>query len=117
MFNLSAALAAVAATAATVSFSVPAEAAEPGVRTRLVSYADLDLGREADRTVLDGRIRRAAAFVCGPMGRELSPMLQVMACRTDAVADAEARMAIVVAQAQTGTELAQAGGSLTVAAR
>jgi UrcA family protein len=42
----------------------PAAASEVQVRSRAVSYADLDLAKPAGRATLDARIRAAARSVC-----------------------------------------------------
>ena len=42
----------------------PASAQDVQVRTRTVSYADLDLAKPAGRATLDARIRAAARSVC-----------------------------------------------------
>ncbi len=48
------------------SFALPSHAQGPTVeRSRIVSYADLDLSREADVRKLDRRIDRAVKQVCG----------------------------------------------------
>lgn len=44
--------------------AAPAKAAEAPVRTKIVSYADLDLGSPQGRKTLEFRIRKAAREVC-----------------------------------------------------
>ncbi len=48
------------------------KAAQEGVRAKVVSFADLDLSKEAGARTLLRRIRSAARDVCGPEGRELA---------------------------------------------
>ncbi|WP_129643136.1 UrcA family protein [Peristeroidobacter agariperforans] len=66
------------------------------VRTERVTYADLDLSRQADAQVLLGRIKKAAYRACGGDPRRhptytLTPRRTEMAfkdCREDAIARA-----------------------------
>ena len=99
-------LASLAALAALAAAASPA-AADPGAETlRLVervSYADLDLSREADAKRLLGRLRRAAADVCERGDVSLARLAQARSCREGALAIAIAELqAPLVARAYYG---------------
>lgn len=102
---------ALVATAVTVAASAPASAEMFAPKSVTVSYADLDLATADGKGRLDGRIGRAAAMVCGVSSRELAQERGIQACRTDAVADARAQIATVVAFNGAG------GGGIKVARR
>lgn len=78
--------------------TVPANAAtlDDTIRTRVVSYADLDLSSPAGRAVLDRRIRSAAHAVCQMGSNELAMNNAEYRCVRDAV-DGAAPKAIVTA--------------------
>ena len=80
MFFAFAALA--AATAIPAAANVPHD---PG--TRVVRYADLDLGSAAGRARLEQRIGAAVRAVCGaPLRGDLRSERAVRACRTETLA-------------------------------
>ncbi len=81
-------------------------------RSVKVGYADLNLASEAGQDRLDARIRRAAAIVCGSHASDLAATRADTACRIAATADAEARLATVVAMNDAGRS-----GAITVAMR
>jgi UrcA family protein len=59
-----------------------AVAAKPDVRTIAVRYGDLDLSRDEGVRVLYGRLRAAAANVCGPRTyRDLATLRLWRECR------------------------------------
>lgn len=105
---LSKSLFAVAALAASAAVVSPALAGVTGhVRTAIVSYADLDLTTEAGVDTLNGRIRRAAADVCGaPMPMSLLDFADMKACRAEAVASARRAAVTVIAAANSDDRLA-----------
>ncbi len=90
-----AALGAIAATFAIVSFASPAQA-----ETVSVSYRDLDLHSASGQTALRYRIKAAAAELCGPDAAPLRT--EARTCRRDAVARAMAS----IPAAQTATRVA-----------
>ncbi|HEY7797660.1 MAG TPA: UrcA family protein [Hyphomonadaceae bacterium] len=74
---------------------VPSAVAEPVVRSSVrVSYADLDLSREAGAYVLLQRIEAASQRVCGPRPspRNLKIHIHYQACYRDAVSQAVAEV-------------------------
>lgn len=73
----------IAAALIAVPFAAPAPAQEPlGQRTQVVSYADLDLARDADVRKLDRRIGRAIKDVCGTASDvDLEGKNEVRRCR------------------------------------
>jgi UrcA family protein len=75
--------------------TAPAAAAEPVVRSSVrVSYADLDLSREAGARALLERIEAASQRVCGPRPspRNLKINIHYRACYRDAVSQAVAEV-------------------------
>ena len=61
-------------------------ATDEEIRTRAVSYTDLNLSRPADMAVLRERIDRAAVYVCGPYNTgDLSRLARFKHCRVDAM--------------------------------
>ena len=71
-------LAAIVATSSSAAFAQPAES----VRTARVSYADLDLSREAGRATLEARITRTVSRLCAmPSGSDLDAAVRHRACR------------------------------------
>ena len=87
LFAVAAAAVALGTTAATVS---PAFAAERGV---LVQYEDLNLDSAAGRAVLDRRLDRASARVCGTAFiNELDIAAGVNACRAATIAAAREQL-------------------------
>ena len=84
----------------------PALAAPPEARTRIVSYADLNLASAAGRARLESRIERAVRAVCGsPIVWELRSFDRVQECRAEARADAAAQLRrgeVFIASAQPG---------------
>ena len=67
--------------------------AAPAAQTRIVTYADLDLGSAAGRATLDRRIGRAVRAVCGDAGiKDLNALRQVALCRDETRADAFAQL-------------------------
>jgi UrcA family protein len=94
------------ALAALGALAAPAAAAPAGEAFHLVqrvSYADLDLSKEADAQRLLNRLRRAAADVCESGDISLARQAQSRACRQSAMAMAVAELqAPLVAQAYYG---------------
>ena len=89
------ALAALAATAISVSASASVPRAEG---SRIVRYADLDLSAAAGRTRLERRLEAAARDLCGNAASgDLATASAVRACRT-------ATLAQVVRPATAGTQ-------------
>ena len=75
--------------------TAPAAVAEPVVRSSVrVSYADLDLSREAGARALLERIEAASQRVCGPRPspRNLRINIHFRACYRDAVSQAVAEV-------------------------
>jgi UrcA family protein len=61
-----------------------AVAAEPDIRTVAVRYGDLDLSRDEGVRALYGRLRAAAANVCGPRTyRDLATLRLWRECRDE----------------------------------
>lgn len=81
--------AALVATFVTVAMATPLRAQPVEVK---VAYGDLDVTSQAGATELHGRIYRAAAQVCGH--RTLSTLSSVAACRREAAAAAQGKVAI-----------------------
>ena len=76
-----------------VGTASPAIAAAPEVETRIVRYADLDLGSTAGRAALDRRIAGAVRAVCGRASiQDLNGLHQVELCRDEAEAGAYAQL-------------------------
>jgi UrcA family protein len=72
----------IAAALLAAPLATPASA-ETVERTRIVSYADLDLSRAGDVRKLDGRIGRAITEVCGTASEaDLEGRNEVRRCRT-----------------------------------
>lgn len=86
--------AALLATVVTIAAASPVRAEAVGVERveALVAYGDLDLRTEVGRATLDRRIRFAADTVCGPL--QPSTRFHVQSCRRDAVARAQANVAM-----------------------
>ena len=84
----------------------PALAAPPEAQTRIVSYADLDLGSAAGRARLEARIDRAVRAVCGRAAiKDLNALDQVLECRAESLADANAQLRrgeVLIAVARPG---------------
>lgn len=105
-----AAAAALAATAATVSF--PAFAGTPTVRVR---YSDLNLASADGATELKARVQRAAKSVCKNDGdKSLTARANAVECAK--VATANAMPQVELALANSGTQLAE-NSRVSVAAR
>jgi len=84
------------------ALAAPAAAAPTAEQVRLVervSYADLDLSKEADAQRLVNRLRRAAADVCENGDISLARQSQARACRQSAMA-----MAVAELQAPLGAQ-------------
>ena len=96
---------------------VPAVAADETPPTSKVRYRDLDLRSETDVRRLRSRVREAAISVCAQSGFTRTGMLwpaNARHCQDDAVATAEPRVQIAVAEAR-GTRLASVDmGEFTV---
>lgn len=101
---------AVAFAATAPAYAAPIDAAG-ATRSVTVHYDDLDLAAAAGRDMLDTRLRRAAAAVCGVPGEQLVNIMSTSQCRVAAVADARADLAIVFASND------RRGGSSIVVAR
>lgn len=73
----------IAAALLAAPFATPAEAQAPAAdRTQVVSYADLDLARDADQRKLDRRIGLAVKQVCGTASDvDLEGKNEVRRCR------------------------------------
>ena len=87
------ALAAAACTAAALSLTTPAAAADivvtPDAVTVRVSYADLNLASAAGRARLERRVAGAARSICGNYAtNDLRMFALVSECRADAIASA-----------------------------
>jgi hypothetical protein len=80
-------LAAIAVCTCLVSFSA---AADPGVKSISVSYADLDLSKPAGTQTLYARIKAAARRVCGPVDNYtfVTPSKTFRKCYEKSIADA-----------------------------
>ncbi len=61
-----------------------------------VSTRGLDLGRPADRRILDARIRRAADQACLARGAELSAQMDAARCRAEMIGDGASRVAALL---------------------
>lgn len=96
-------LAALAATAATVSFPAFATEAAP---TTEVRYADLNLATAGGAQALKARVERAAKRVCRIDGdRTLASAAQAKACTSIAIAKAMPQVELALANA--GTQVAE----------
>jgi UrcA family protein len=79
-------------------------AADPGVRSVVVHYGDLNLSTAAGARTLHARIRGAARFVCGEEGRSLHEQGMWRSCYRDAMANAIATVnSPLLSHAQSGT--------------
>lgn len=68
-----------------------------------VSYRDLDLSTDAGARILQQRVRRAAASVCGVFDqRDLPAVSHAMACRKMALQGAAPQMELALAAARSG---------------
>ena len=95
MFKTPLVLAASLLTAGTflTAAAAPAFAAPPAAQTRIVSYADLDLGSAAGRARLERRIDNAVRDVCGRAApTDLNGLALVQLCRAETLADATAQL-------------------------
>ena len=73
--------------------AAPTVAAPLEAKSRIVSYADLDLGSAAGRDRLEARIDRAVRAVCGRASvKDLNALDQVLSCRAEALEDANAQL-------------------------
>ncbi|RJF92894.1 UrcA family protein [Sphingomonas cavernae] len=89
-------------------YVAPATAQSPadGTNTRVVRYADLDLGTEKGRDALDRRIRVAVSAACGtassvdPEGKR-----EVRRCKADTLAHVAAQRDQAIASLQTAPTL------------
>ena len=71
------------------TLQVTAQAADPGLPSKRVSYADLDISKPAGAKVLYGRIEAAARQVCALIGyRDLGAMQRVNGCVDRAINNA-----------------------------
>jgi UrcA family protein len=96
--------------------STTSAAGEDAVQTAKVSYADLDLGTTQGSTVLQGRIKVAAAEVCGTARPvELKATDASRQCILGAVASAQPAFEQAVAAARHGS-VTVTGASLIVTA-
>jgi UrcA family protein len=101
MFHRSfSALAAVAMTAGTLAFAVPAQAA-PADDSVTISFGGLDLADPAYAARVDRRIRMAARDACGSTQRQPVEMMKRAAACEKAVV-AEAQGAVELASARQG---------------
>jgi len=83
--------------------ATPAMAAD-GEQSVVVSYADLDLTRAADRHALNLRIRAAATEICGirDYDHQLPQLQDVKTCAAGITNDVHPVVANVIAQAVSG---------------
>lgn len=85
-------------------YAVPAfaqDSAPQPERSRVVSFADLDLSSESGQSKLDRRIRAAANEVCGTASdADLEGKNDVRQCRTDTYKLASRQVAVAIASAQ-----------------
>lgn len=113
-------VAAVVASAATLTLATPAGAAQAPIEVTApsvaVSYADLDIRTRAGRQTLDARTRQAARLVCQPdLAGITAERLERRACYRDAVAGARGQVSAAVTAFARNRP---AGGrSVTVTAR
>jgi UrcA family protein len=85
--------------------------AEPVERTRIVSYADLDLTQASHIRRLDGRIGRAIAEVCGTASdTDLAGRNAVRRCRALVRESLAAERGQALAAAEKPTQVAIAAG-------
>lgn len=88
---------------------------EGGVPTTTVSYADLDLGSDAGRRTLEGRVARAASRLCTEQRRKsLDEELNERRCMSAALS--KARIDVEQAVANDTVRIASRS-SITVAAK
>ena len=84
-------------------YVVPAFAQDnpPPERSRVVSFADLDLASEAGQSKLDRRIRAAAKEVCGTASdADVEGKNDIRDCRADTYSQASRQVAVAIASAQ-----------------
>jgi UrcA family protein len=82
-------------TAAILTLTITAAQAGPAA---IVRFGDLDLSRPTDVQVLNGRIEKAAEFICDSLGGSRSSIYYnqwYARCVSNAVADTSARIASV----------------------
>jgi UrcA family protein len=98
--------------------STASAAGDDGIQTARVSYADLDLTNSRGANALEGRIKIAAAGLCGAgtaRPAELTEIEASKACMVGAIASAQPAFNQAVAAARSGT-VTVVGASLIVAA-
>lgn len=107
------ALFASAAVAATLLVAVAPASAQ--IRTRAVSYADLNLESDAGVKTLNHRVKAAARIVCGttraPGYAEVKDMMD---CRERAMSSANRAVVTVLAAVKSGDQLALRSGTISV---
>lgn len=84
-----------AAFAFTAALAAPVSAAAPA--SAKVAYGDLNLSSEKGRAILDRRIERAVANVCGGAARDLDTKAAIRACKTTAMKSAAKSRDLAVA--------------------
>ncbi len=111
-----AALAATVATATLGFAAAPASTAEPDAgRTATVRHADLDLASAAGVATLGRRVKLAVTTVCGRADpRDLTAQEQEKTCRAHALASAEPGVQLAIADARSGTRMAQNDRGATI---
>lgn len=72
----------------TCALQAPVASAEQTAATRVVAYADLDLGTAAGAAALYERLRLAAREVCGEPVRSAAALLLQTKCRRKALSEA-----------------------------
>lgn len=102
----------IAAAVLAAPFATPAQAQSPAAeRTQVVSFADLDLAREAGQRKLDRRIARAVKQVCGTASdADLEGKNEVRRCRALTGASLSAERSRALAAAGQPTQVASASG-------
>lgn len=82
---------------------------EPSGRSVEIHTSGLNLANQADRAVLEARIKSAARKVCEPQNyRDLSAMAQSARCRKSAIAAAQPHRDALYARADNRVRQAQA---------
>ena len=94
------------ALALALAAALPAAAEEPTVRSRTVSYADLNMATASGIRQLDRRVRATIAELCGDAYPfDLSAQAGRRQCRSDAWSDYSARRPLLLAARNRGNRL------------
>jgi UrcA family protein len=95
--------------------AIPVAAGAAETRSVTVRSGDLNLAKDAGRTVLQQRIAHAVDVVCGPHARTTADIQAYATCSKTARASATSQFNAMVANAQAGKKVVAGGGAATSA--